>query len=526
MMGDLKSFPDYDLTIKALNMLSEVNFSSFSNVDKPKNEIFIELSKIVNKDTFYYQNKNYVLRINNNTITPKSYEFKLNADIKIETANITITNLETDFKISINNLDLYKINGYQQLFYLSIDDEIEFNDLLCLNNKSVDNITILHLTSEKFYYLNNYTIEETRIQGNAFWALQLMDYFLNINRDTPIQIKIDGTQNLLKRYFFVFPINGIILKTDIRFGMISFSPDSGIDVVKEQALRNILKCDVDGFAQIVIVQKSPKEAINDAFKLLKKTLNLLRMLLLDDSPFLLFNNKNIPNRWDINFVRRTIEIGSYFYVEDVLQENTNAILPCKNERKVNRLMPNEIIIDEINKNNFFEEYFYSSETTEKESILQAIFWLNESFEKLDKKERVISLYNSIEFLVKKEKGISLDEELSKIYDEYNEIKDSLIKITSGIKNPELKKRISGLILKCFEGDTSVKTKFDNLTKRLNIILSENEWKIYDALKDNRHALIHNKKLKNEISNKELDVLYHLISRVIIAKIIYETGERK
>ena len=225
-------------------------------------------------------------------------------------------------------------------------------------------------------------------------------------------------------------------------------------------------------------------------------------------------------------MERTLEIGSHFYIEDVVQENTNAILPYKHTKNTNWFVPNETLIEEINKNNFLEEYFYSAESTEKESILQAIFWLNESFEKPDKKERIISLYNSIEFLVKKEKGISLDEELSKSYDEYKEIKESLIKVTSNIKNPELKNRMSGLILKCFEGDTSVKTKFDILTKRLNIPLSKKDWGIYDTLRDNRHALIHNKKNKKEISNKELDVLYHLISKVIITKIIFDIGENK
>lgn len=527
IMGDLKTFPDYDLSKKALNMLTEVDFSSFSSVEKPKNEIFNKLLKVLKKDTFYYKNENYVLKLNKNPVNPVSYKFQLNGTVKIETANIAITNLEHTFKISIDNAELDKITGYQQLFYLSVDDEPQFNELLCLNSKSSDRITTLQLVSEQSYYLKHTTVEKSSIKGNVFWAIQLMRYSTNIGRDVPIKIEMEGMHDVLKRYFFVFPIKGIKLKTDMRFGMISFSCDSGIDVGREQDLKEILKNDIDCFAQIVIVQVSPQTAINDAFKLLRKTINILKILLLDDSPFLLFNNKKkTPNSWDINLVERNVEIGSHFYIEDVIQENANAILSYEHTQNVNKIIPNETLIEEINNNNLLEEYFYSSETTEKESILQAIFWLNESFEKLDKKERVISLYNSIEFLVQKEKGVSLDEEFAERYDEYKGVKESLIQVTSDIKNVELKNRMSGLILKCFQGDTSVKTKFDILTKRLSIPLTEKEWDLYDILKNNRHALIHNKKNKKEISNKELDVLYHLISKVIITKIISDTGENK
>lgn len=525
MMGDLETFPDYNLTAKALIMLTKVDFSSFSSVEKPKNEIFNELLNLLHKDKFYYRYKNYILNINKNIIFPKLYKFQFNSNIKIETANVSITNLESDFIITINNSDLNKIDGYQRLFNLSVDDEIEFNELLCLDSMSSNNKTKLHLVSENSYYLKNTTMEKINIKGNHSWTLEVMTYLTNIGRDVPIEINVGVTQDTYKRYFFVFPIKGITLKTDIRFGMITLSPDSGISDICEDKLKEVLNNDIDCFAQIVIVHKSPKEAIYDALKLLKKTINILKMLLLDDSPFLLFNNKNIPNIWDINFVERTIEIGSHFYIEDVLKEDTNAILSYKHHRKTNKLVPNEMLIEEINKNNFLEEYFYSADSKEKESILQAIFWLNESFEKIDKKERIISLYNSIEFLVKNERGVTLEEELSETYDEYIEIKESLLKVLSCIKNNKLKDRMSGILLKCFEGDTSVKTKFNNLTNRLKIILSDKEWEIYDNLKNNRHALIHNKKCKKEISNKELDTLYHVISKVIINKIIFDIGTK-
>lgn len=526
LMSDFKTLPDYNLAEKALNMLLKTDLSSFSVVEKPEIDQFKKLLNVLTPDKFDYKNKNYVLNINTTQVPPTSYNFRLNSNIEIKEAYISITNLETNIEICINNSDLCQISGYHQFFSLTVDDEISFKNLLCLNIESSTNYTTLNLANEEGYFLKSRSVDKMHIKGNPLWALELMRYATNINRDVPIEINLDNlpSVNFPRRYFFVFPLKGIKLKTDIRFGMVSFSPDSGIEIKFEQLLRDVTNNDFDCFAQIVIAQNSPKDAIEDAIKLLKKTINILKLLLLDDSPFLLFNHTGISNNWDIKNIERTIIICSHFYIEDVWQNETVAILPYNQKRTINKLIPNEPLLEEINNETILENYFYSEETEEKESILQSIFWLNNSFENVDKKERIISLYNSIEFLVKKEQGISLDEELSKKYEDYNKIKNSIFDIVNSINNSELKNRISGALNKCFNGDTSVKTKFTNLVNRLNISLSKREREIFDVLKNSRHALIHNKKISREINSEELDELYHLISKLIISKIILNSGK--
>ena len=84
--------------------------------------------------------------------------------------------------------------------------------------------------------------------------------------------------------------------------------------------------------------------------------------------------------------------------------------------------------------------------------------------------------------------------------------------------------MSGAINSTFSGNSSVKSKLETLVKKIGLQLLEKDWALFDKLKNNRQKLIHNKKVQDEITNQELDELYHLISKIIINNIVFVTNK--
>lgn len=122
-----------------------------------------------------------------------------------------------------------------------------------------------------------------------------------------------------------------------------------------------------------------------------------------------------------------------------------------------------------------------------------------------------------------ESGHKLSEELSS-YNEYQQVMTCIGKVVEGIKNEELRNRMSGAINSTFSGNSSVKSKLETLVKKIGLQLLEKDWALFDKLKNNRQKLIHNKKVQDEITNQELDELYHLISKIIINNIVFVTNK--
>ena len=136
------------------------------------------------------------------------------------------------------------------------------------------------------------------------------------------------------------------------------------------------------------------------------------------------------------------------------------------------------------------------------------------------KERVIALYNSVEFLVTDQKGNTLSQELQALFGE--EYISSMIEIEASvakIENEKLRERISGAIKVSFEGKSSVQSKLETLIARLEVKLEDRDWVLFDKLKKNRQKLIHNKKVSSPITNQELNELFHLVSKLIVHKIV-------
>lgn len=231
---------------------------------------------------------------------------------------------------------------------------------------------------------------------------------------------------------------------------------------------------------------------------------------------------NITENWDQSQLTTRLDIADYFYVEDVENNINYAIVPGKQTETKTSVQISNNLFDLLNNENIIENFFYL-EDKKNDDLLQSIFLLNQSYIVKDKKQRIICLYNSIEFLVTGESGHKLSEELSS-YNEYQQVMTCIGKVVEGIKNEELRNRMSGAINSTFSGNSSVKSKLETLVKKIGLQLLEKDWALFDKLKNNRQKLIHNKKVQDEITNQELDELYHLISKIIINNIVFVTNK--
>ena len=529
LLSDYKTNLTFELLSTSLEILKDVDFASVPNTEAPNKDKLNELYDSLDSNVSNYKVKNYIINTSKDTPCGKEKSFFINENIPIVNANVLITNMDTIFNIVIDKSSLKQIVGYDKYFSFYVEDEKCYPNLLCLESKEIDEKIHLSLTSEHQYHLKTSVMDKTTFSGNSLWAFQMMEYTINIDRDTKMPIMYGGKElpKQLKRYFFVFSINGIKFKDDVRFGMITFSNDSGIDTKNEDAFNNALDRPADCYAQVVVIKETLTDAINEAVKLVTKVLNILKVIMLDDSPLQFFGLSTNTNHWEHEVLHTTLSFDDHFYVEDVIDNKNNAVMAYKSKQKAKTFVPSDETEIFLNNDNLLENYFYSESSKVKEKLLQAIFWLNTSYNNSDKKIKIIALYNSVEFLVSGQKGKTLDEELKNQYEkEYEELIEDIKNRISETQNEDLCKRISGAISNTFEGTSSVKSKLEMLVIELGVDLRVEDWDLFDKLKVNRHNLIHNKNIKAIITNHDLQELYHLFSKLIIYKINSLEGDKK
>ena len=525
MMDDYQTFPTMEIASKVLTMLSEIDITGPAS-EKIDNEKIKALLSDLNQDKNYYKIGNYIVRTTERTVPCKKTEFLLNSMIPLANVNACITNMGTRLQVTINNENKQKLDKYDKEFFVSAAGEIVFKELMCLKAyPDMDNI-VLDLVSEHEFFMKNSHLNGMKITGNLLWTMQVMEYSLNKDRDNPIEMRIeDKSLNTGKRrFFFLFSIHGLKIRTDVRFGLVTFSNESGIDSDREKEYTAALGQSDCCYAQIAIVNESLRMAAEEAIKVVDKAITLLQIILLDDSPREFYNTKDTYRSWEFKMLSSSLTVDEHFYVEDVVSAQQYAMLNRKNS-----LITQPIIVDEefsnlLNKDNVLEDFFYLDKSKDKnkkaEDLLQAIVWLNASLKTENYKEKVISLYNCLEFLVTGEKGKLLSQELHLTYGaEYDVSIEEIRRVVSEIKNEELRERISGVIKSSFEGNSSLQSKLEALIERLPLTFESRDWALFNKLKQNRQRLIHNKKISAPITKQELNELFHLFSKVIIYRII-------
>lgn len=500
----------------------------FLGVEKPNNEILGKLYENISRENKSIKIKNYILNVSGEEVVAKNKHFYLDKDIPIINANIVVANLDIELEVIIEKSFLQSILGYDKFFSVFVNDEEIFKNLLCLKSVCENDRIILKFNTEQQYFLKNSVTSRMYYSGNALWLFQILEHQANTGRDIPIEFQYEDKPlpKQVKKYFFIFGINGIKISGDIRFGLVNFSNESGVDIKKEESYIKTMGFKPDCYVQLVTSSETLVNAISNAINLLTKVINILKIIILDDSPIQLFGLNVNPNNWDYEVLQDNLTFSEHFYIEDVINSDNYAIMSYKSKKTFGTLELNREFENFLNEDNILEEFFYSEESKFKENLLQSIYWLNTSYNNADKKERIISLYNSVEFLVSGEKGTTLNQELEIKYgNEYKSIFESINEIINKSENKELSDRLKGIIKNAFEGNPSVKSKLESLLKQLNMDFSNEEWTLFDKLKTNRQHLIHNKKTKEALTNQELNRLYHMFSKVIIYRINSLKGDK-
>jgi len=525
MMDDYQTLPTTDIASKVLTILSDIDITGPAS-EKIDNGKIRELLANLNPNKNYFKIGNYIVRTAEKILPCKKCEFLLNSNIPLSNIKACITNMGTSLQVTINNENKQKLNKYDKLFFVSANGEIVFKELLCLKAYPDSDNVVLELVTEHEYFMKNSRLDGMKIAGNFLWTMQVMEYSLNKERDNPIEMRFEN-QSLntgKRRFFFLFSIRGLKIRTDLRFGLVTFSNESGIDIDREREYVEMLSQDNQCYAQIAIVNESLRIAAEEAVKAVDKAITLLQIILLDDSPRNFYNTKHIYRLWDFKILSSTLSVDEHFYVEDVISTQQYAILDRKNSLITQAITVDEQFSNLLNKDNILEDFFYLDKSKGKskraEDLLQAIVWLNASLKTEDSKEKIISLYNCLEFLVTGEKGNLLSQELHLAYGaEYDSSIEKIKRVVSEIQNEELKERISGVIKSSFEGNSSLQSKLEALIARLPITFEDRDWELFNKLKQNRQKLIHNKKISAPITKQELSELFHLFSKVIIYRII-------
>lgn len=521
MMDDFKSFPTFKIASKVLTLLSEADITGPASEKIDKDKIKALLS-CLNPNQNYYKIGNYIVRTTEKPLLCKQAELLLNSIIPIAKMNACITNMGTLLDITINNENKCKLDKYDKLFFVSKGSETIFRELLCVKACPDNDNIVLHFVTEHEYFMKHSQMKGVKINGNFLWTMQVVDYLLNRGRDNPIEMRYEdhSINTGKKRFFFLFSMKGLQIQNDVRFGLVTLSNESGIDVDREKEYAEMLSEGNDCYVQIAVVNDSLRLAIEEAASMVNKAITLLQILLLDDSSRCFFNTKDRYKSWDFKTLNSSLSINDHFYVEDVINTQQYAILNRKNNTIIQPVLIDEEFSDLLNKENVLEDFFYLTQNKVAIDLLQSIVWLNTSRKSQDPKEKVISLYNCIEFLVTGEKGNLLSEELHSTYgSEYDTSIGKIRNVVNEIQNKKLRDRINGVITSSFDGNASLQSKLEYLIGRLPLTFGTEDWALFDKLKKNRHKLIHNKKVSAPITNQELNELFHIFSKLIVYKII-------
>ncbi len=520
-MDDYQTFPTTEIARKVLSMLLETDLTGLSSEKIDKNNIKSLLDSLNTEDK-YYKSGNYIVRTEEKTLHSKKTTFLLNSTIPLSNISACITNMSTILRVSVSNENKYKLDKYDRLFFVSADGEAVFKELLCIKSYSDNDNIVLDFITEHEYFLKKSQINGQKISGSLIWTMQVMEYSINIGRDTPIEMRYENNSinTSKKRFFFLFSIQGIKIHNDIRFGLVTLSNESGIDIDRESEYNSMIDQENSCYAQIAVVNNSLRLAAEEAAVMVDKAITLLQILLLDDSPRCFFNTRDKYKTWNIEVLNSSLSINDYFYVEDVINSKQYAILNKTKSSASHLVDVDDDFSNLLNNDNFLEDFFYLKKDKKVEDLLQSIIWLKVSREAKDMKEKVISLYNCVEFLVTGEKGYTLSQELCSAYgSEYDDSIAEIKKVVDKIPNEKLKERINGVIVSSFEGNSSLHSKLETLIERLSVTFETADWDLFDKLKKNRQRLIHNKKISTPITIQELNELFHLFSKLIVYKII-------
>ena len=521
MMDDYQTLPTIDIASEVLTMLAEADMSGPLS-EKPDTDKIKELLKTLNPSQNYYKVDNYIVRTGNGVVPYKKATFFLSEGVYLSNIKACITNMSTVVHAIIEGENKSKLDKYDKLFSISVERDTVFRDLICIKATSDNNKINLDFITEHEYFMKHSQMNGVKFSGNPFWAMQVMEYSINRGRDIPIEMRFEN-QSLntgKKRFFFLFSIRGLKIKKDVRFGLVTLSNESGIAADREKEFAPLLSDGNDCYAQIAVANDSLCVAAEEASAMVDKVISLLQVVLLDDSSREFFGTRETYKSWDFEVLNASISVNDHFYIEDIINTQQYAILSRTNSTTTSSANIDEQTIDLLNKENVLEDFFYLSQNKNAEDLLQAIVWLNASKKALGLKERVIALYNSIEFLITDQKGNTLSQELKALFGE--EYISSMAEINASVakvENEKLRERISGAIKASFDGKSSVQSKLETLIARLGVKFEDRDWELFDKLKKNRQKLIHNKKVLSPITNQELNELFHLISKLIVHKIV-------
>ena len=521
MMDDYQTLPTIDIATEVLTMLSEADMSGPLS-EKPDQDKIKELFEKLNPSENYYKVGSYIVRIGNGAIPYKKATFLLSGGAYLSKLKACITNMSTVIHAVIEGENKSKLDKYDQLFSISVEGGTVFRELICIKATPDNDKVNLDFITEHEHFMKHSQMNGVKFSGNPLWAMQVMEYSINRGRDIPIEMRFEN-QSLntgKKRFFFLFSIRGLKIRRDVRFGLVTLSNESGIASDREKEFTPLLSAGNDCYAQIAVVNDSLHVAAEEASAMVDKVVSLLQIILLDDSSRGFFGTRETYKSWDFEVLNASISVNDHFYIEDIINTQQYAILSRTNSTITSSASIDEQTIDLLNKDNVLEDFFYLSQNKNAEDLLQAIVWLNASKKALGLKERVIALYNSVEFLVADQKGNTLSQELQALFgEEYISSMAEIDASVAKIENKKMRERISGAIKASFEGKSSVQSKLETLIARLEVTLEDRDWELFDKLKKNRQKLIHNKKVSSPITNQELNELFHLISKLIVHKIV-------
>ena len=122
----------------------------------------------MNPDKNYYKIGNFIVRTGEKNIPYKKTEFLLNSMIPLANVNACITNIGMRLQVTINNENKEKLDKYDRVFFVSVDGEVVFKELMCLKAfPDIDNV-VLDLVSEHEYFMKHSQMNGMKLQGIYF----------------------------------------------------------------------------------------------------------------------------------------------------------------------------------------------------------------------------------------------------------------------------------------------------------------------------------------------------------------------
>jgi hypothetical protein len=526
VLNQLQKYSEGELARFKLN-LQEINRAKYN---------IKTLCLLANKDTFFLRLTKHISVLYNENVKNKNawnFEIIFNENQSIRPFSLNYIGAQKsndilDFTFNIENIGLekFKLIHFLDEIKIYIDSmgkgkTLEYTGTCTKVHIDKNNIKMT-LNPANFYIMEKSLIRFLSTEkANPINLL----YFIARSSGLPREsIKIEGF-NWEKKYIYTIQIpviNLIILKDSIGVGNVTFYPFESTDIETEKFV-DILKKEnerLEGFcwAQIYVEGNNPYDAYIEGQQQISRSLDTLMHVVRSDSTLINYSTEYTLADWDKDNMIPKPSVTSWLSIHSVITDE----LIITNVGHL--ILPSQLVIEEklayrIANIEWYEKLLMESwhnKTHNSEPLFNALKWVKKSWDSIDRDDKIINSVIALEFVVAGERATSI---IPREY--YHCVKNAALDSFTANFNGEEKdkqeysKKLSDKMAQILS-DAPLFIKLDNLIKRLEIPIREQDLNLLKEARQIRNDLVHGRESKT-LTNEEIWKLNNIINTIVAHK---------